>query len=402
MSISGQKFPFISEKILKKPLSIYIHWPFCLSKCPYCDFNSHVSNDINWEEWLDAYLTELDYFLNVFDKREVKSIYFGGGTPSLMNPRIVHGILDFLSKKAVFSKNIEITLEANPTSSEYSKFQEFKSAGVNRVSIGIQALNPEDLKFLGRQHSVQDGVKAIDMARKIFDRYSFDLIYARPGQTSEAWGDELKEAIKMADDHISLYQLTIEKGTMFHQMYKKNAFVMPDDDLSNELYFLTDSILKDYGFQKYEVSNYAKNRKYSKHNMCYWQYDDYLGIGPGAHSRIRSDLSRVMAFNQVYQPKTWVDSVKNTGNGVQKLDILAKNDLISEFILTGLRLKTGIKHSNAMEKIGQPVENLIKKDVLNFLLNEKLIKIDEYTFKTTEKGFRLLNYVVTKILDGLI
>jgi oxygen-independent coproporphyrinogen-3 oxidase len=212
----------VDEFVLNKPLSIYIHWPFCLSKCPYCDFNSHVSNQINHEDWLEAYKKELSSFEKYFHGREIKSIYFGGGTPSLMEPKTVAGILDYINSYANFDDTIEITLEANPTSSEYNKFLAFKNAGINRVSIGIQSMVYEDLKFLGREHSVDEGLEAIAMARNIFDRYSFDLIYGRPNQTLKAWESELTSALELAKDHISLYQLTIEKGTKFYQMYHQN------------------------------------------------------------------------------------------------------------------------------------------------------------------------------------
>jgi len=382
----------INPEILKNPLSIYIHWPFCLSKCPYCDFNSHVSKKINTKEWINAYLTELKFFQNYFFNRKINSIYFGGGTPSLMDPEIIYEILNFIKNNAIFDKNIEITLEANPTSSEYKKFQAFKNSGINRVSIGVQSLILEDLKFLGREHNKTEAIETIKIAQEVFPRYSFDLIYARPNQTLESWE---------AKDHISLYQLTIEKGTKFYQMYKQNQFALPKDDISNDLYFLTDKILSEYSFEKYEISNYAKNNQYSRHNMCYWFYDDYLGIGPGAHGRLRKDFNEYYAFNQTYQPQNWLNSIQEKKHGLQKLELLSKHEVISEIILTGLRLQDGIQQKKAIDKIGDKIESFIRPNILNFLINEDLIKYDDEKFCTTQKGFRILDYVISTIINNL-
>jgi oxygen-independent coproporphyrinogen-3 oxidase len=404
MQITNQDIQFtnnINPEILNHPLSIYIHWPFCLSKCPYCDFNSHLSKKVNTEEWIKSYLIELEYFKKYFFNRKINSIYFGGGTPSLMDPEIIYEILNFIKSNAIFDDNIEITLEANPTSSEYKKFQSFKNAGINRVSIGIQSLIAEDLKFLGRNHSATEGMETIAMAKEIFPRYSFDLIYARPNQTLDSWEKELRQAMDLAHDHISLYQLTIEKGTKFYQMYKQNQFILPKDDLSNDLYFLTDKILAEYGFSKYEISNYSKNDQYSKHNMCYWFYDDYLGIGPGAHGRLRQDHDKFYAFNQIYQPQNWLDSIEQKQHGIQKYELLEKHDVISEIILTGLRLQNGIQQKKSIEKIGNKVESFIKPQTLSFLINENLVKYDNDYFSTTERGFRILDYVISTIINNL-
>jgi len=341
----------INPEILKNPLSIYIHWPFCLSKCPYCDFNSHVSKKINTKEWINAYLTELKFFQNYFFNRKINSIYFGGGTPSLMDPEIIYEILNFIKNNAIFDKNIEITLEANPTSSEYKKFQAFKNSGINRVSIGVQSLILEDLKFLGREHNKTEAIETIKIAQEVFPRYSFDLIYARPNQTLESWEQELREAMNLAKDHISLYQLTIEKGTKFYQMYKQNQFALPKDDLSNDLYFLT--------------------------------FNEYY------------------AFNQTYQPQNWLNSIQEKKHGLQKLELLSKHEVISEIILTGLRLQDGIQQKKAIDKIGDKIESFIRPNILNFLINEDLIKYDDEKFCTTQKGFRILDYVISTIINNL-
>ncbi len=392
----------INHQFIKQyPISIYVHWPFCLSKCPYCDFNSHVSQNIDHEDWANQYLQELELFLPYFRDRTIKSIYFGGGTPSLMEPSTTKAIIDFLRAHGIFSENIEITLEANPTSIEYAKFQKFREAGVNRVSIGMQALNDKDLKFLGRNHNCDDGIEAIKFAKEIFPRYSFDLIYSRPEQTLDGWQYELNRAIEMADDHISLYQLTIEKGTKFFQMYKNDAFKMPNDELSNDFYFLTDEILSKNGFFSYEVSNYAKNDKYSKHNMCYWQYDDYLGIGPGAHSRLRNDFLHHYSFYMSYSPHNWMSNMKNNGNAIQNLTLLTTKEVIEEMILTGLRIKNGISHDKSIEKLGEKIASFFDQKAIDFLMNEDLILIDDEKFSTTAKGFRFIDFIYKRLLRDI-
>ena len=256
------------------------------------------------------------------------------------------------------------------------------------------------LMKLEREQSVDDAENAIHMAREIFQRYSFDLIYARPNQTLESWELELRKAMNLAGDHISLYQLTIEKGTKFYQMYQKKEFYLPLDDDSNELYFLTDKILSEYGFNKYEVSNYARNDQGSIHNMCYWNYDDYLGIGPGAHSRLRQKFGNYYGLNQIYSPQSWLKSVKTNGNGIQKSELLSYKDAASELILMGLRLKCGIDQSKAIDKLESKIEDLIERSTLNFLKNEGLIEYNEKYFRATNNGWRILDYLIGKIIDG--
>ena len=382
-------------------LSIYIHWPFCLSKCPYCDFNSHVSKTIDHSEWLDSYIKELNSFLPYFHQRKIKSIYFGGGTPSLMEPFVVKNIINFLKKNGIFDDSIEITLEANPTSSEYKKFFNFREAGINRVSIGVQSLIEKDLKFLGRNHNANEAIETIKHAQEIFPRYSFDLIYSRPEQNLADWQNELEKALTLVDNHISLYQLTIEKGTKFFSMYRDGAFKMPHDDLSNEFYFLTDKILADHGFESYEISNYSRNDAPSQHNMCYWNYDDYLGIGPGAHSRLRNNFLQHYSFHNIYNPTKWLESTKNSYHAIQNLHNLTKKEIIEEMVIMGLRIKNGISHQKSIEKLGDKIENFFNKEVIKFLINENLIKINDKNFTTTEKGFRLVDYIVKKLFDSI-
>jgi putative oxygen-independent coproporphyrinogen III oxidase len=390
-----------SNFIHNYPISIYVHWPFCLSKCPYCDFNSHVAKTINHSEWLKSYLNECNTFLPYFQNRKIKSIYFGGGTPSLMEPFVVKEIINFFKKNGIFDGSIEITLEANPTSSEYKKFFDFREAGINRVSIGVQSLIEKDLKFLGRNHDANEAIETIKHAREIFPRYSFDLIYSRPEQNLSDWQNELEKALTLVDDHISLYQLTIEKGTKFFSMYRSGAFKMPHDELSNEFYFLTDKILSDHDFKSYEISNYAKNNAYSKHNMCYWQYDDYLGIGPGAHSRLRNNFLEHYSFHNIYNPNNWLESIKNQNHAIQNLSHLSKKEIIEEIIIMGLRVQNGISHEKSIEKLGLPIEKFIDKKTIEYLKKENLIEINDKSFTTTNRGFRLVDYIVKKLFDSI-
>lgn len=270
---------------------IYIHWPFCKSKCPYCDFNSHVSERIEHSRWTAAYLKEIDVWADLTKGRVVDTVFFGGGTPSLMQADTVAEILAHIQKKWQVSNNWEVTLEANPTSFETEKFRDFYAAGVNRVSIGVQSLYEEDLKFLGREHSPDQARFAISEAQKIFSRVSFDLIYARPKQTLDAWRAELNEAIHMASGHMSLYQLTIEQGTPFHTRHARGEFKIPEQDLAADLFDMTQEMMSSAGMPAYEISNHAAEGQESRHNLIYWRYDDYAGIGPGAHGRLSLPLT---------------------------------------------------------------------------------------------------------------
>ncbi len=270
-------------------LSFYIHYPFCKSKCPYCDFNSHISSNIDLGAFLKAYFNEIEFFAKNAKNRQISTIFFGGGTPSLMPTYFVDEILRKISKHFQIENHCEITLEANPTSFESAKFQEFKKAGINRLSIGIQALNDEDLKFLGREHSSKEAMQTIENARKIFDNFSFDLIYARPKQNLQNWQKELELALSFDTKHLSLYQLTIEKGTPFFKDFRDKKFEMPSENLSAEFYETTNEIMAQNGFLHYEISNYCKKNFECKHNLIYWRGLDYAGVGAGAHSRIYFD-----------------------------------------------------------------------------------------------------------------
>lgn len=379
-------------------VSIYVHWPFCLSKCPYCDFNSHVREKINEGEMANALLSEIDHYAELVGKRQVKSIFFGGGTPSLMSKRTVEGVINRLSQRFDFDDNIEITLEANPTSVEAKKFADFSSAGVNRVSLGIQALNDADLKALGREHSVHDALDAIELSQKYFKRSNFDLIYARMGQTVSAWQSELEQALKMANGHLSLYQLTIEAGTPFYGQWRNGDLSIPNEDISAEMYELTNDICGNAGYPIYEISNYAQTDEQSRHNLTYWKYDDYIGIGAGAHGRITRE-GKTYATMQNKKPETWLKAVKMNGHATKVMDPLDTKMMAEEMIMMGLRLSDGIDHDDFKNRIGLSLDEFIEVEALDLLKSQGFVSTSSLDrLQLTEKGRPLLNQILGQIL----
>ncbi len=321
---------------------VYVHWPFCAAKCPYCDFNSHVRHQpVDQERFARAFATELATMRERTGPREVTSIFLGGGTPSLMKPETVGAVLDAVAKNWTVPAGVEVTLEANPSSVEAERFRGYRAAGVNRVSLGVQALNDPDLRFLGRLHNVAEALHAIGLAREIFPRLSFDLIYARPGQTPEAWEKELEQAIGHAVDHLSLYQLTIEQGTAFYALHKAKKFILPDDDHAAELYEITQEVTTAHGLPAYEISNHARPGAESRHNLTYWRYGEYVGVGPGAHGRFVENGQRVVTIAEKAQ-ESWAGLVEAQGHGVVDGELLTRSEEADEFLLMGLRLAEGI------------------------------------------------------------
>jgi oxygen-independent coproporphyrinogen-3 oxidase len=322
---------------------VYIHWPFCAQKCPYCDFNSHVRFG-GWDEprYLAAYKRELDHVAALIaEPRTVSSIFFGGGTPSLMKPETVGAILDHIAALWPVEANAEITLEANPGSVEAARFAGYRAAGVNRVSIGVQSLRDADLKRLGRIHSVAEAKAAVEIARRTFDRFSFDLIYARPDQTLADWRAELTEALDMAAGHLSLYQLTIEPETRFADLYAKGKLIIPAAEAAHDLYELTQELTGAAGFAQYEISNHARPGEESRHNLVYWRYGEYAGIGPGAHGRIETAMAHV-ATSTERNPERWLERVEGAGHGIADTETLSPEARADEMLLMGLRLAEGV------------------------------------------------------------
>lgn len=384
-------------KVTADNLSIYIHWPFCLSKCPYCDFNSHVANIIDHHQWLKSYETEIEYFKDIIQNKYIKSIFFGGGTPSLMNPVVFAGIINKISNLAIIDNKTEITLETNPTSFETEKFKAFKSAGINRVSIGVQSLKEDDLKKLGRTHDSLQAIKTIEAANAIFPRVSFDLIYARSDQKLKDWQEELTQAMQLANGHISLYQLTIEKGTPFYKLFKDGNLILPHSDAAAEMYEWTNHYLESQKYLRYEISNYAKKGQECLHNLSYWNYNSYLGIGPGAHSRIIEPSSSVSAIMMWHKPEKWLDSVKTKNVGIQTNTKLTHQEIIEETLMMGLRLKSGINVAALEQKINAKLENILDMNNLQHYQNQDLIKLDN-NISLTDKGLMLHSYIVPRLI----
>ncbi|MFK7868192.1 MAG: radical SAM family heme chaperone HemW [Roseobacter sp.] len=372
---------------------LYIHWPFCEAKCPYCDFNSHVSRRIDQGAWKSAYLLELDRIAAETQGRVLSSVFFGGGTPSLMSPDTVACVIERIRHHWPVANDLEVTLEANPTSIEAGKFAAFRQGGVNRVSMGIQALNDDDLRRLGRLHSVADARKAYDIARDNFDRVSFDLIYARQNQSLADWRKELTEALNMAVDHLSLYQLTIEPQTAFGDRYKVGKLHgLPDEDLGADLYDLTQDLCFRHGMPAYEVSNHARDGAMSRHNIIYWRYGDYAGIGPGAHGRLTLNGQRY-ATETWSNPQKWLDAA-NAGTGEKPRLSLSAQDQASEFVLMGLRVQSGIDLDRYTNIAGEPLSPSAIRDLEHF----GLVTQKKSNLYVTNQGVNVLNGVISKLL----
>jgi len=373
---------------------LYLHWPFCLAKCPYCDFNSHVSKSIDDDAWERAFLSEVDRLGRETPGRVLNSIFFGGGTPSLMPVRLVDRILTRIRETWHLSNDCEITLEANPTSIEADKFRGFRDAGVNRVSVGIQSLNDDDLRRLGRMHSVAEAMAALDIARNTFDRVSFDLIYARQDQTLEAWQAELNQALVMDPDHLSLYQLTIEDGTAFGDRFAKGGLRgLPSEDLSADMYFATQEICDHKNLPAYEVSNHAKPGAESRHNMIYWNYGDYAGIGPGAHGRLTLNGGK-FATETHLSPKSWLCSVSEKQSGESLREKVSVEDQYVERLLMGLRLSNGVE----LQRLSSSSDLMAASQVVE-LRESGLISSNKTHLSVTPKGRPLLNAILRKLLE---
>ncbi len=375
---------------------LYIHWPFCQAKCPYCDFNSHVVASIDQERWKRAYLAEIARVGAETEGRILTSVFFGGGTPSLMDPDTVAAILEAVAETWVPANDIEITLEANPTSVEAARFRSYRGAGVNRVSIGVQALNDADLKALGRLHSVEEAFAALEIARSTFDRVSFDLIYARQHQNLEDWRRELGEALALAPDHLSLYQLTIEDGTAFGDRFARGKLSgLPDEDLGADMYFLTQDMCEAAGLPAYEVSNHAKAGAESRHNLIYWHGGDYVGIGPGAHGRLCSGGLRYGTTTPV-APAMWLGQVEQAGSGEESRFVITKEEQASEYVLMSMRLAHGMDLDRYRKIAGKDINS----NKINMLESVGLAETKGNRLCATAQGRPVLNAVIRELLSG--
>jgi putative oxygen-independent coproporphyrinogen III oxidase len=382
---------------IAEPLALYIHWPFCLSRCPYCDFNAHVREVIPQQRFRDALRRELAWEAQRIGRRSLQSIFFGGGTPSLMEPETVAALLEDARQLFDYQNDVEITLEANPTSIETSRLAELRDAGVNRVSIGIQSLEPEPLAMLGRQHSVTQAIAALEIARRLFPRISFDLIYARPGQSIAAWRSELRRALDLVADHLSLYQLTIEPGTKLEAQHRRGDIVLPDEDLAAALYDATAEEAGRFGLLQYEISNYAKPGGESRHNLQYWRYGDYAGIGPGAHGRLTVD-GRIVATRRHRAPEYWADRVERFGHGMTEQTELSSEQSVREMLLMGLRLMEGVPADRFLARTGRTLESAIDADAFQQAAEAGYVTWHDGRLTATREGRRRLDALLPYLL----
>ena len=370
---------------------VYVHWPFCASKCPYCDFNSHVRTAaIDEPRFVKAFERELDYQKQISGSREVGSIFFGGGTPSLMRADTIGAILDAIARRWTVSPRVEITMEANPTSVEASRLRAYRDVGINRLSLGFQAMNDRDLKALGRLHSADEARAAVKIAASIFDRYSFDLIYARPDQTPKEWADELREAIALAAEHLSLYQLTIEEGTMFERLVAAGKLKPVADEEQRILFDITQETCEKLGLPAYEISNHARPGAECRHNLLYWRYGDYVGVGPGAHARL-SDASGRHAMSNEKHPETWLSLVETNGHALIDDETLTSRDAANECLLMGLRLNEGLDVIHCETLAGHQLD----QTTIHRLMDEHLVEsVANNRLRVTSKGKPVLNAIV--------
>ncbi len=373
---------------------VYVHWPFCLAKCPYCDFNSHVWREVDQDHWREALLAEIDAAADEVPDRIVDTVFFGGGTPSLMQPDTVAALIERIGTRWALAKDAEITLEANPTSVEAGRFRAYAEAGVNRVSMGIQALNDTDLKALGRMHSAVEARAAFDVARNCFDRVSFDLIYARQRQSVAAWRGELTEALSMAVDHLSLYQLTIEAGTRFGELHARGRLRhLPTDDASAEMYLATQEVCAAAGLPAYEVSNHARPDAESRHNLTYWRYGDYVGVGPGAHGRLTTGAGR-LATETLRDPAAWLQAVAARGTGRSAVETLTRSDQAVEYLMMAMRLAEGADLSRYARLAGAPIADAR----IQPLIEDRLAERSGDRLAATERGRPVLNAILRQLL----
>ncbi|MCH2547330.1 MAG: radical SAM family heme chaperone HemW [Alphaproteobacteria bacterium] len=384
------------QTIINAPLAVYVHWPFCLSKCPYCDFNSHVRESVEHTAWREALLAEISYYAATLPHQQVSSIFFGGGTPSLMHSDTVAAVIDAICQHWQATADIEITLEANPTSSEIAKFTAFAEAGVNRVSLGVQALDDDVLQFLGRTHSAKHALQAVEMAAQVFGRYSFDLIYARPNQTLQQWRQELTQALAYAGEHLSLYQLTIEPGTAFYHAHARGDLIEIDENSAAGLYVATQEILCAHGLPAYEISNHARKGAESRHNMTYWRYGDYIGVGPGAHGRITTDQKfSTLAYRS---PEKWLKNTQAYGHGIESQTALSTEEQMHEQLLMGLRLDEGVKTADFKRASGHSLYDIIHPAMLHKLVDAGWAEATEKRLRIIGEGRLCLNSIIAELI----
>jgi oxygen-independent coproporphyrinogen-3 oxidase len=389
--------------VVEAGFAVYVHWPFCRAKCPYCDFNSHVREAVDHARWRRALLAELDHYASETAGREVTSVFFGGGTPSLMAPETVAAVVERIGRHWRLPAAAEITLEANPTSVEAGRFAAFRAAGVNRVSLGVQALDDAALAFLGRQHSAAEALAAVAIARRHFPRWSFDLITARPTQSLAAWRAELTRALAEGPAHVSVYQLTIEAGTVFHGAWRRGELIPPEEALAADLFELTQAMLSAAGLPAYEISNHARPGEECRHNLTYWRYGDYVGIGPGAHGRLSlparaTAIPEKVATRQHRAPEAWLAAVEAAGHATRQRQPIDAAARLQEMVMMGLRLREGIARAAFRREIGAEPEAALAPAPLRALIAGGFLELDDTGLRATEAGRLRLDAVLARLL----
>lgn len=393
------KNPAVEDASQTAELAVYVHWPFCKFKCPYCDFNSHVRDSVAHDDWRRAFVRELQFYRDLTGARHIQSVFFGGGTPSLMEPQTVETVIETIADLWGLPQGTEITLEANPTSVETEKLRGFKAAGVNRVSLGVQAMNDTDLKALGRQHSAAEALAAVKLAGSIFDRFSFDLIYARPDQTVADWRQELAAALPYANGHMSLYQLTIEEGTQYHTLFMRGDLKIPEEETAAQLYEATQEMMAAADMPAYEISNHARFGDESRHNLVYWRYGDYAGIGPGAHGRLTLDGTK-KATRAHRAPEIWLQKTLEKGHGAHPFEEIDFPKRAREMLLMGLRLTEGISLSRFEAESGLPLLEFVNPRRVTMLEGEGLLERSGDRIAATASGRQKLNAVLAYLLSA--
>ena len=381
-------------------LGLYVHWPFCVSKCPYCDFNSHVRESIDQARWGRALVSDLESALAAVSRNVVRpllSVFFGGGTPSLMAPETVAAVLQVLSSRGLLNAQTEITLEANPSSADAKRFAAYRDAGVNRLSIGVQALDNAALRFLGRAHDVGEALDAVAAARTAFDRVSFDLIYARTGQSPGEWRMELNRVLALEPAHVSLYQLTIERGTQFYEAQTRGDLTVPGEDVATTMYEDTLARCEEVGLAAYEVSNFAHRGEECRHNLVYWRSGDWIGVGPGAHGRLGQGDGRI-ATRQWRSPEKWLDAVENTGTGLEASEILDAPTRATEMLMMGLRLTEGVSARRFESMVGKTLQDTLIRESVDDLVEGGFMEMSRHGVRATLRGRNVLNTLVSQLL----
>lgn len=401
--------PLATDGPAAEPLGLYVHWPFCRAKCPYCDFNSHVSDSVDHGLWRDRLVRELETLAprvggGRASPRRLVSIFFGGGTPSLMEPETVSAVIEAARKLFRFNNDIEITLEANPTSVESAKMVAFRAAGITRVSLGVQAMDDSALRFLGREHSAAEALGALDAVRAQFDNVSFDLIYARPGQSTADWIAELRRAVALGPSHLSLYQLTIEPTTPFYARHARGEFALPDEDGAADLYEATQDLLGAAGLPAYEVSNHARADHACRHNLVYWRYQDYLGVGPGAHGRLSSGVpgAAKTATRGHRAPAIWLDRVERDGHALVDDEPIPAEEMLTEAVLMGLRIDEGLTAARFRHLFGAEPSALFDAPALDTLIRGGFLDIDGGDIRATPAGRARLDAVTGHLLQHTV